>query len=207
MKDHSQWGEQEHILKFFGDKKGRFLDIGAFDGVTGSNTRALAELGWEGVYIEANPFVFAELLRNCKEFPFVRCVSAAVMPEDGLVEFRDAIGQCGSCLANPEAEYLVQRKYHVAAISPAEIGLVFGLKYDFVSLDIEGMDLEVLYRMGGLLADTSLLCFEDAIPCRPFDLTYYEKLLARAEELGFSRIIARTGPTLGSANTLIARAP
>ena len=37
--------------------KGTFLDLGAYDGVDLSNTRALTELGWAGVCIEPNPVI------------------------------------------------------------------------------------------------------------------------------------------------------
>jgi len=39
MKDMSQWGEQELITQFFGDFKGTFLDIGAYDGITSQRKR------------------------------------------------------------------------------------------------------------------------------------------------------------------------
>jgi hypothetical protein len=55
---YSQNNEQEIILNFFNGRIGRYLDIGAFDGVAASNTLALAELGWQGTVIEPSPWVF-----------------------------------------------------------------------------------------------------------------------------------------------------
>ena len=56
MKDYSQNGEQKIILEYFQDKyKGKVLDIGANDGITLSNSRALIEKGWDGVLIEPAP--------------------------------------------------------------------------------------------------------------------------------------------------------
>ena len=41
---------------YFGeDYIGSFVEVGAFDGITYSNTYGLAELGWKGLYIEAVP--------------------------------------------------------------------------------------------------------------------------------------------------------
>lgn len=82
MKDYSQAGEQAAILDAFaergheshGDRKpffgagetvGRFLDVGSWDPITFSNTRALFELGWSGVMIEPAPGPMLELLRCC----------------------------------------------------------------------------------------------------------------------------------------------
>ena len=53
MKDYSQTGEQQVIFDYFGPEfKGTFLDIGANDGVTFSNTYGLSLKGWRGVCVE-----------------------------------------------------------------------------------------------------------------------------------------------------------
>jgi hypothetical protein len=63
---YSQYKEEEAILATFPDKTdGRFLDIGCWDPITFSNTRALVERGWSGVMIEPAPGPFLELLRCC----------------------------------------------------------------------------------------------------------------------------------------------
>lgn len=63
--DYSQFGEQPLILQYFDALKQDFpkvcVDAGAFDGTTGSNTRALFERGWSGLAIEPNPQSFARL--------------------------------------------------------------------------------------------------------------------------------------------------
>lgn len=62
----SQFQEEAAILTAFeGKTVGRFLEIGAWDPITFSNTRALVELGWSGVMIEPSPGPFLELLRCC----------------------------------------------------------------------------------------------------------------------------------------------
>jgi hypothetical protein len=58
MKDYSQNGEQEHILHYLdtiGLKTGHLVDLGAGDGVTMSNTRALIERGWSGHLFDGDP--------------------------------------------------------------------------------------------------------------------------------------------------------
>jgi len=68
MRDYSQFHEQIAILNALNpspETPGRFLDIGAFDPITFSNTRALVELGWSGVMIEPAPGPMIELLRCC----------------------------------------------------------------------------------------------------------------------------------------------
>lgn len=58
MKDFSQNGEQAHILHYFdvmGIEKGHLVDLGAGDGYTMSNTRALLERGWTGTLVDGDP--------------------------------------------------------------------------------------------------------------------------------------------------------
>jgi FkbM family methyltransferase len=63
---YSQFAEQDAILAAVGGGEPlNFLDIGCWDPITFSNTRALFELGWSGVMIEPSPGPFVELLRTC----------------------------------------------------------------------------------------------------------------------------------------------
>ena len=58
MKDWSQNGEQAHILHILdtiGLKTGHLVDLGAGDGRTMSNTRALLERGWTGDLYDGDP--------------------------------------------------------------------------------------------------------------------------------------------------------
>ncbi len=55
---YSQNGEEEHILHYLyaiGLKTGHLVDLGAGDGVTMSNTRALLERGWTGNLYDGDP--------------------------------------------------------------------------------------------------------------------------------------------------------
>ena len=93
MNDFSQNGEQAVFLQYFGERKGRFLDIGANDGVTLSMSRALALLGWNGVCVEPSPSAFYKLdaLYRFDENPAtIHCINAAVTTQDGPIELYDS---------------------------------------------------------------------------------------------------------------------
>jgi FkbM family methyltransferase len=211
--DWSQHGEQAHVLKFFENtpdspyNKMQFLDLGAFDGLTGSNTRALANQGWSGVCVEANPIYFSKLLSlYLPLWGRVKCVCAAVVPDDQrMVPFYEADGQCGSCVLTPESKRLLKGEFYVGAITPEGLGRKLGHCFDFVSLDIEGLDEPVFKAMGPLLSETKLICFEDYEPGDIHDPAYYQRMLDIAASHGFTRVVART--TIGSegGNTLVAR--
>jgi hypothetical protein len=94
MRDYSQFGEQAHILKFFeerGRTKGRFLDIGAHDGISCSNSLALAERGWGGALVEPSPLAFSKLITTYAERPDIALVNAAAVPM-----WVDAAGSLGA---------------------------------------------------------------------------------------------------------------
>lgn len=206
MNDYSQWGEGKMIKEFFGDRVGRFLDLGAFDGLTNSNTRILTDTYWSGLMVEPNPFVFARLYDNHRENDKVSYLSAAVMPNPGLVRFWDC-GQLST--ATPTQGFLAQgftpRTYFVPAVTPDQIVDQFGDNWNFVSFDLEGADLEVLRASNRLLAKTELVCVEDARPYMGQEPGYQRAMRDVLAELGFSLIVGTTsvGERLG--NTLFAR--
>jgi hypothetical protein len=68
---YSQNGEDgivAELLKRLQIKRGWFVEFGAWDGKHMSNTYALAEDGWQGVYIEGEPDRFEDLLKTVQQF-------------------------------------------------------------------------------------------------------------------------------------------
>jgi FkbM family methyltransferase len=67
---YSQLGQDLEVLKLFNNKQnGYFLDIGAFDGKSYSNSLLLEEsYGWQGICVEPLPDEYAKLIqiRKCK---------------------------------------------------------------------------------------------------------------------------------------------
>ena len=86
-RDYSQFGEQASIIEFLGrNSKGYFLDIGASDGVSDSNTRAMFERGWSGTLVEPVPEEYWRLEDNYAGSPDIQLVNAAVSDRDGFGE-------------------------------------------------------------------------------------------------------------------------
>lgn len=64
---YSQNGEDGVLEKIFQEldiDKGVFCEFGAWDGIHLSNTYALYERGWSGIYIEGNEKRFKDLTKN-----------------------------------------------------------------------------------------------------------------------------------------------
>lgn len=82
---------------------GFFIDSGASNGVRGNNTKLLESYyGWQGVCVEPNSELFAELVanRSCE------CLSCCLYDREGTVEFLEAAGVYGGIVDEFEAERL-----------------------------------------------------------------------------------------------------
>lgn len=147
---YSQNDEEKWILEYYGKFKGRFLDIGAHNGIALSNTRALVDLGWSGVCVEPAPTIFSELLQLYERSTTVKVVNCAVDVESKLKFFFDNDGGYVSTLSKEHQEYFSKehgsgyRGMYLKTIRIEELFECFGFDFNFLNLDIEGIDLEVL---------------------------------------------------------------
>lgn len=83
---HSQCGQDRFVHEhyFCCLRGGTFVDIGAHDGISLSNTYFLEkEMGWSGICIEPIPKVFAELKKNRKAI----CVQGCISDLEGINPF------------------------------------------------------------------------------------------------------------------------
>lgn len=85
---YSQFGEDgllEAIFKKIGTRNRRFFEAGASDGVFCSNTRALAEDGWCGLWVERDNALYGQLVAGLNGLSSrVRAVKADIMAPGGI---------------------------------------------------------------------------------------------------------------------------
>lgn len=167
--DYSQSGEQAAILSALaarGIEGGRFLDIGAGDGETFSNTRALALAGWGGVAVEPAAWAFARLVDLYAD-TFVQPCCALVTPETcGLQRFAYSKDDHLSSVVDDHIERWrrsVDFKWVTAAAVP--LGLLldwFELGATVVSIDAEGLGVSLLdaYRRHPAFEQVRVVCVE-----------------------------------------------
>jgi FkbM family methyltransferase len=68
-KYYGQYDTDKHIASLFNHKtEGYFVDIGAWDGIGGSNTYFFEKCGWDGVCIEPMPIAYEKMVssRSCE---------------------------------------------------------------------------------------------------------------------------------------------
>jgi FkbM family methyltransferase len=127
------------------------VDVGANDGFYGSNSFPFVARGWRSVLVEPHPKVFAKLQKLHRSRPNVTCLNLACAEKAGtfpLYVGNDGEAPSTSTLSgDPELLNLrtqgtimvrVERLTDVLAAQkiPSDIGLL--------TVDVEGMDLEVL---------------------------------------------------------------
>lgn len=168
--NYSQNQEQEHILKYFGDFKGTFLDVGANDGQTLSNTRALTELGWSGVLVEPAPIAYAKLKQLYSGNKGIYTYNCAIGDHNGngtLFDSGTLLKSGDTSLVSTLVEEEKKRFQSVLSYTPIEVQVyrwktflnrLTIKKFDFVTIDAEGFDLSILEQMD--ISDVKLLCIE-----------------------------------------------
>jgi FkbM family methyltransferase len=77
--------------RVFGDRSnGFFVEVGAFDGETYSNTSCLSDKGWSGIYVEPVPSFAEKTRRRHAHNSGVRVVQSAAGNTDGEIEMHVA---------------------------------------------------------------------------------------------------------------------
>lgn len=148
----SQYGEHELILSHFAGRVGRFLDIGAGDGCTFSNTEPLLDAGWSGVMVEPALGQLRWLIENHGDNPRVDILPALLKPYHGydwhsFYEARD-YSTCqqyhrDKVIAHSQGEISFRYRF-AAAIDWNGIMALYPGPYQFLNIDVEGMNAEVL---------------------------------------------------------------
>lgn len=159
-KDYSQFGEQNVITKYFANRKGSFLDIGAYDGQWCSNTHAIALAGWDGVCVEANPLTFARLMASYKQNNNVVLLNAFMAIESGITQFF-----CADEISTNDINHLAQfgtkseQTIYMPTIDLQSIKDNFKEHFEFISIDVEGSSVE-LFKQALQIFKPELICVE-----------------------------------------------
>ncbi len=159
MQYYSQCRQDQFVDNVIYNKKenGYFLEIGAYDGITLSNTFFLEKVRkWKGICVEPLPSAFAKLKsnRNCE------CINGCIYSTEGVVEFLhvDGASEMLSGISNTydsrhctridkelnelggEKKYFQVKSYNLNnLLNERKISAI-----DYCSIDVEGSEWEVL---------------------------------------------------------------
>lgn len=166
----SQSQEEKYILEYFGDKVGTFLDLGANDGITFSNTRALALKGFKGVLVEPSPKAYERLKTLYNGNKGIYTYPFAITDKNGNKALEESGALCSAAdvgLVSTFHQHEKARFNRTVKYEPVEVK-TFKWKtflnrlrikeFDMISLDVEGDELNILPDMD--LSKTSCICIE-----------------------------------------------
>lgn len=149
-RSYSQIGEDlilDYLLKY--KKNGFYVDVGAYHPIHISNTYKFYKRGWTGIQIEPN---YERFLLFKKYRPNSINLNIGIGEKEGLAEFYNYEDSAYSTFSIETVELNKKLNLQVSEIKKVpilRIGNVFS-KYikdqaiDFMSVDTEGLDLEVL---------------------------------------------------------------
>jgi FkbM family methyltransferase len=173
---YSQNNEQQIIANYFTNNKPvhkRFLDIGANDGITLSNTAYLAEIGWSGICVEPDAIAYDLLYTRyaqSKKVKTYNCGIASETKETVLYKSGELLGVHDTGLVSTIHQSETRRFDRVTTYQETtahmytwqDFANAYNIKqcFAFVSIDAEGCDLEILKQLPLDLMETQLLCIE-----------------------------------------------
>ena len=157
-KSFSQFGEDTFINEFFKDKvKGKYVDLGAFHPIRLNNTYLLYKRGWSGTNIDFNP-------TSIDMFNLVRKrdhnICSLISDKDG--EKRTAYFQHDWSAGNTtilDEDFKKVLKKEKTMISKTFENLITH-DFDFLNIDLEGHDYNVLKTINLKKYNPKLICIE-----------------------------------------------
>jgi len=196
---YSQNNEEAIIKFYFKEFQGRFLDIGANDGKTYSNTLWCAENGWSGVCVEPSEIAFAKL-KNQHKNNNVQCIHTAVGLFDGECEFFESGSHIGlddvSLISTTNKNELkrwqdsnnvfTNKQTSIVTFETLLSKVTGKQKFDLISIDAEGLDLDIMRQIDFEKLKCRMLIIEynrkDEMLFRAMAAQYKLKLFAKNHE-------------------------
>ena len=170
-KSYSQCGE-DLIVKYVFNLRGiatpTFIDIGANHPYLLSNTALLFETGSRGINIEANPFLIEKFKHFRKEDININVgigskneeLDFYMMSEHTLSTFSKE--ECEKFIST--GKYFLKEKRKIKLITVNEVLSKYcnGIFPDFLSLDVEGLDFEIIKSIDFSKYKPKVICIEAA---------------------------------------------
>ena len=164
-KSYSMDGEDIEIFNYFKNKKnGFYVDVGAYHPIERNNTMLLYLNGWEGINIDISTF-------SIKLFNHLRTrdlnLNLAISKKEGMVDmyFQKKLSQL-STIKKQHAYKSFQGNIKKKLIDSKTLDSVLDRskfkdkKIDFLDIDVEGADIDVLESLDFNRYSPELICVE-----------------------------------------------
>ncbi|MDQ2712257.1 MAG: FkbM family methyltransferase [Acidobacteriota bacterium] len=169
MLDYSQFGQGLILEQLLTPGMPRFLvDVGAYDGLTGSNSRALLEQNWQAVLVEPIPNLFSKLQANSSSLRGVSLVNAACSDRTGTANIRLGKDGTDTQMSSLSTHPLVEETLGKEAVAVKTLTLrdLFSSErvpddFGVLLIDAEGWDFAVLSGLANTSARPRIIVTED----------------------------------------------
>lgn len=174
---YSQCGQDKYLFENFfrSQQTGVFVDIGAHDGISFSNTKFFEDIGWTGICIEPIPEIFEKLKKQRKAL----CIQGCIADRSGKALFlriKGAPEMCSGLLAHYDPRHLNRITREVNTFAPhssyelievncyllneiLENNHIFHV--DYLSIDTEGSELAILKSIDFLKFNIKIIDVEN----------------------------------------------
>ena len=152
-KSFSQFGEDLFISDFFSNKKdGKYVDLGAFHPMRLSNTYLLFKKGWSGTNVDLNPITIDLFNIARKEDKNICCLLA---DKDNILKnvYYEDWSAASSLTSNENLKNKKQMKTRT-------FESLIDKNFDFLNIDLEGHDYEILKTIDFKKFSPKLICIE-----------------------------------------------
>jgi FkbM family methyltransferase len=161
----SQFGEDVMCRYLFEDGfKGVYVDVGAFHPMTLSNTYELYRKGWRGLTIDANPDVAGLFAHFRPEDTFVHSAVGRGTGDIEMALFEDGAFNCTADQMDKVPQRLRRNARRIKVPIHSLTAILAGKNVqtvDFLSVDCEGNDLNVLQSSDWSRWKPRVVCVED----------------------------------------------
>lgn len=164
---YSQSLEENFILDYFKNQTtGKFIDIGAYDVFRFSNTRALYEKGFKGIFVEPQPQNYKSIADHYAGDKEIQVLNIAVGEPEGEIDFYesngDAVGTTDIAHKNKWAAGGVKyTKIKVRQMGVASFFNTYCRDIDFLSIDTESTNITVFRNIPDFVFEQiKMICIE-----------------------------------------------
>ncbi len=169
-KSYSQCGEDlliQYIFTLRGVKNPSYIDIGANDPFFLSNTALFYKKGSRGINIEANPQLMKQFIANR---PKDINLNIGISNKEEELDFYIMEDNTLSTFSKEDCDFMVSKGKTLKAVQKIKLITIadvlekyFGNQFpDFMSIDVEGMDFQILQSIDFENSRPKVICVEAA---------------------------------------------